>query len=628
MAGPPNSGGKGGKIFQGGKAASQSTVGTGNVQGQVANLRPAGAPLLQQEGPSSPQNQQMDYKQAVSPAKTTAGNHSNMISYGSQSQMQMMPYNLQMHNPVYLDSAGYSDFQDGLYLGQTQAIIDKRGSWINSGAGQSYQGQENNTSNFQHHQPNDEEDFEMHTSNPDDYPTIADRGKSPASEEQNEHLQDIPEEEDGDSESESAESEHREASYIERHSAWVHVLDENIQKTRKNPADRTASMEFEMDMSDLCSAVDDIIETSEHDGKIETDALMLDSRLFAEGIKKMQQNSLVIHTVDLRVTMAYFERWAEVTLHQLLGVKVVSICQLDPFCFHVQVDSGTAKAHIFANSPLKMGNKTVFSLPWDTRFSTKDLKSRAVPVWLELYNVHPGLMRFGLNMLRKIGPIIYAAKNTETQRINIVRGCVLMDLSKPLPDVIPIVLPEVPGKIMKQRIRYLRLPDACFSCRQRGHFARSCPLNEGRTDTPTSVRTPSPQRNTPDGKNGAQEAQRTENATPNAKSGATGEGNSRYTRDSTGIGGGVQSDQMAEAEASDPQQGKQTGKQPTHQKGAPDSSGGSSGISSSSGPFHSKEPQENMNGFIIREALNTGGNDNGGKMSGAKHLQEDREKRL
>ncbi|KAL3687578.1 hypothetical protein R1sor_013887 [Riccia sorocarpa] len=80
----------------------------------------------------------------------------------------------------------------------------------------------------------------------------------------------------------------------------------------------------------------------------------------------------------------------------------------------------------------------VFPLPWDTRFTTKDLKFIAVHVWLELNDVHPGLMRFGLNMLRNISPIIYAAKNTETQRINVVRGCVLIDLNKALPEYIPI----------------------------------------------------------------------------------------------------------------------------------------------------------------------------------------------
>ncbi|KAL3680441.1 hypothetical protein R1sor_023397 [Riccia sorocarpa] len=33
---------------------------------------------------------------------------------------------------------------------------------------------------------------------------------------------------------------------------------------------------------------------------------------------------------------------------------------------------------------------------------------------------------------------------------------------------------------MRQKIKFLRLPDACFQCRQRDHFARVCPLNQDR----------------------------------------------------------------------------------------------------------------------------------------------------
>ncbi|KAL3686522.1 hypothetical protein R1sor_009096 [Riccia sorocarpa] len=46
----------------------------------------------------------------------------------------------------------------------------------------------------------------------------------------------------------------------------------------------------------------------------------------------------------------------------------------------------------------------VFPLPWNTRFTTKELKSRAFLVWLELFDLHPGLMKFGLNMLQDDRP--------------------------------------------------------------------------------------------------------------------------------------------------------------------------------------------------------------------------------
>ncbi|KAL3680134.1 hypothetical protein R1sor_023090 [Riccia sorocarpa] len=72
-----------------------------------------------------------------------------------------------------------------------------------------------------------------------------------------------------------------------------------------------------------------------------------------EGIRNLQANSLITHTVDLRVSLTYSEKRAEVTLHQLSGLNIVSICQLDPFCFQVAVDSGKLKLTFLPIHPSK-----------------------------------------------------------------------------------------------------------------------------------------------------------------------------------------------------------------------------------------------------------------------------------
>ncbi|KAL3694243.1 hypothetical protein R1sor_007894 [Riccia sorocarpa] len=372
---------------------------------------------------TSPSRTAIDYISAVSPAKVQ-GSVRNLM-HGYQSVGQMGPgFNSLQGYPLstedLMDNEAFEAYDNDVYGSHSQSTAIRGPSWDEQQRNLMLQGM-----------------MDLKGED-DDLPNVGTHGTplnvqhsggqqlggGPAGAQStggNEHLEDIQEEEEGAFEDAGEEEETPEESYIDRHRAWIDVLDENLQKTRKDAAEKEVSSDFEMDMGELLSAVDDIIE-------------------------------------------------------------VINICQLDPYCFHITVDSGKARAHIFANSPLKMGTRMVFPLPWDTKFSTRDLKSRAVPVWLELNNVHPGLMNFGLNMLRKIGPIIYAAKNVETQRVNIIRGCVLMDLSKPLPEFIPIAVPEAPEKVMKQRIKYLRLPDACFSCRQRGHFARACLLNQNREE--------------------------------------------------------------------------------------------------------------------------------------------------
>ncbi|KAL3686356.1 hypothetical protein R1sor_008930 [Riccia sorocarpa] len=79
-----------------------------------------------------------------------------------------------------------------------------------------------------------------------------------------------------------------------------------------------------------------------------------------------------------------------------------------------------------------MGDPMVYVLPWDPRFNPNELRTRSVPIWVELPDVPPNCVSYGLAMLRKLGVLLYASKNIETQQSNLLKGCVLMDISKPL----------------------------------------------------------------------------------------------------------------------------------------------------------------------------------------------------
>ncbi|KAL3699583.1 hypothetical protein R1sor_017605 [Riccia sorocarpa] len=92
-------------------------------------------------------------------------------------------------------------------------------------------------------------------------------------------------------------------------------------------------------------------------------------------------------------------------------------------------------------------------------FTPDDLCSRMTPVWVELRDVKTCLMDFALEMLQMVGPVLYAAKKVGTGKSNIIRGCVMVDLNQELRDVVKVVVPEAPDRIMKQAIRYTKLPD-------------------------------------------------------------------------------------------------------------------------------------------------------------------------
>ncbi|KAL3694743.1 hypothetical protein R1sor_008394 [Riccia sorocarpa] len=45
--------------------------------------------------------------------------------------------------------------------------------------------------------------------------------------------------------------------------------------------------------------------------------------------------------------------------------------------------------HIFANAPYYMGDPMVYVLPWDPSFNPNELRTRSVPIWVELSDVPP-----------------------------------------------------------------------------------------------------------------------------------------------------------------------------------------------------------------------------------------------
>ncbi|KAL3687745.1 hypothetical protein R1sor_014054 [Riccia sorocarpa] len=80
----------------------------------------------------------------------------------------------------------------------------------------------------------------------------------------------------------------------------------------------------------------------------------------------------------------------------------------------------------------------------------------------------------GEKLLASIGKVLRVAGISDKGEVKFqnIRGCVLMDMSKALPSVLRL---NLNGEVKRIAIKYDTLPDACFVCQERGHFARTCP---------------------------------------------------------------------------------------------------------------------------------------------------------
>ncbi|KAL3678940.1 hypothetical protein R1sor_021896 [Riccia sorocarpa] len=97
--------------------------------------------------------------------------------------------------------------------------------------------------------------------------------------------------------------------------------------------------------------------------------------------------------------------------------------------------------------------------------------------WLRyqiLPNIHPSMEAFGAQLLKAVGEVLFTSCEEDDCHYTSIKGCLRMDLSGELPEAIEVSDP-ITEEAYLQPIIYKSLPNACFSCHQRGHLVRQCP---------------------------------------------------------------------------------------------------------------------------------------------------------
>jgi len=111
--------------------------------------------------------------------------------------------------------------------------------------------------------------------------------------------------------------------------------------------------------------------------------------------------------------------------------------------------------------------------PWEPNFSMDHGSYGRHPAWVELCNLPIHMWQFANNFFKMIVKVI---SFDETQKYTFrphPRACVMIDTNKELPKKLEI---KVGGKVEYEiKILILGLPNACFQCKQTGHFIRNFP---------------------------------------------------------------------------------------------------------------------------------------------------------
>ncbi|KAL3692031.1 hypothetical protein R1sor_005682 [Riccia sorocarpa] len=163
-----------------------------------------------------------------------------------------------------------------------------------------------------------------------------------------------------------------------RNPTWAEVTKLNIK--RLDPFAKFADLlrVKEVEAAEIEEILDGLISNSlpvENVGVKEEDIVEIDPGFLVSSTRYLKENSVVIYTMDLKVSFKYVESWTETVFRQTLGVKINGICSLSRNCYQVVFESSRGRNHVFANAPFYLGESMVYTLPWDPRFNPRELRT-------------------------------------------------------------------------------------------------------------------------------------------------------------------------------------------------------------------------------------------------------------
>ena len=141
--------------------------------------------------------------------------------------------------------------------------------------------------------------------------------------------------------------------------------------------------------------------------------------------------------------------------------------------YAVIFDENVRVREVLKEGPWYFKGGLVLVQPWEPDFSVDHGAYGRHPAWVELCNLPIHLWQFARSFFETIGSVISFDESQKYTFRPHARACVLVDTNKELPKKLEI---RVGDKVEYEiKILILGLPNACFRCKQSGHFIRNCP---------------------------------------------------------------------------------------------------------------------------------------------------------
>ena len=192
-----------------------------------------------------------------------------------------------------------------------------------------------------------------------------------------------------------------------------------------------------------------------------------------EGIVScFKDSAILVHFLGRPPNEVELRRWLQ-EIWSGRGWFIDRLRYLGKGYYAVIFDENVRIKEVLKEGPWYFRGGLVLVQPWEPGFSVDHGSYGRHPAWVELCNLPIHLWQFARSFFETIGTVISFDENQKFTFRPHARACVLVDTNKELPKTLEV---KVGGKVEYViKILILGLPNACFRCKQSGHFIRNCP---------------------------------------------------------------------------------------------------------------------------------------------------------
>ncbi|KAL3676477.1 hypothetical protein R1sor_026425 [Riccia sorocarpa] len=202
-------------------------------------------------------------------------------------------------------------------------------------------------------------------------------------------------------------------------------------------------------------------------------------------VGQLRKLAVVLQMLESAPSRERVESWIRDVIITRRRTQVCQIKMMSRREFMLVFNSEEGRAMILDDSPKFLDGKLIRLVPWGDRKLEK-FSPALKAVWAELRNVPPFLEDQAESMLRVLGPVVHSTtEKQEDARYAYIGGCILLDMAVALPARIGIRTPW--KKTYVQEVTFTRLPDRCYICQDKGHWARNCSKKKNQDQQKPSV---------------------------------------------------------------------------------------------------------------------------------------------